>query len=136
MQTTLKAQCTATSNSMLPLRFQELLELQRHTLDQPYSIVHRLRLARVYRDFGYPDLAAGDAYKALLLIDEVVEDGEYHERAVEAALIDLTLVSNNMHDDCCCQATSERMHLDDKVKAAKWAKTCWSRTAYVVAKVF
>ncbi|KAJ4383841.1 hypothetical protein N0V86_000684 [Didymella sp. IMI 355093] len=66
----------------------ELIALQQQTLEQPYSIVHRLKLANAYRDLGYPDLAIGDAYKALLLVDEVAEEGEYHDEALEAANAD------------------------------------------------
>ncbi|KAI9823895.1 MAG: hypothetical protein M1832_002213 [Thelocarpon impressellum] len=51
----------------------------------PYDVVAYLRRAAVYGELGYHDLAAGDAYRALLLADEVADDsGEYHERAEEA----------------------------------------------------
>jgi hypothetical protein len=57
--------------------------------ENPYSILRRLDIARKYATLGYPDLAAGEAYMALLLIDEIREDGgEYHEEAVEAAIQD------------------------------------------------
>lgn len=43
-----------------------------------------LELATVYLLLGYPDLAAGSAYKALLLTDAVRDDSdEYHEQAYE-----------------------------------------------------
>jgi hypothetical protein len=58
--------------------------------ENPYSILLRLDIARHYGTLGYPDLAAGEAYMALLLIDEICEEsGEYHEEAVEAGLQDL-----------------------------------------------
>ena len=66
----------------------ELISLQQHTSVEPYSVVHRLKLAKAYKSLGYPDLAVGDAYKALLLIDEVAEEGEYHEEALAAAEAD------------------------------------------------
>ncbi|KAH9868427.1 hypothetical protein J1614_007499 [Plenodomus biglobosus] len=69
-------------------RTRSLIALQQKTSTAPYSIVHRLKLAQAYRDLGYPDLVVGDAYKALLLIDEVAEEGEYHEEASDAASID------------------------------------------------
>ncbi|KAL7946237.1 hypothetical protein V8C42DRAFT_29184 [Trichoderma barbatum] len=51
----------------------------------PYDLVLYLERAAVYADLGYPDLAAGDAYRALLLTDEVVNDGfEYHDQAQES----------------------------------------------------
>jgi len=51
----------------------------------PYDLIIYLQRAVVYSDLGYPDLAAGDAYRSLLLTDEVRNDGfEYHDLAVEA----------------------------------------------------
>jgi hypothetical protein len=84
-------------------------------------------LAEAYRLLGYPDLAAGDAYKALLLIDEVAEDGEYHEEALEAAKDDFIaerLGSLDIEDE------EERVsELDDGV--VKWAKLVCLNIAYV-----
>ena len=55
-------------------------------LDSPYDTYTYLRRASCYERLGFPDLAAGDAYRALLLTDEVQdESGEYHQQAVEAA---------------------------------------------------
>lgn len=52
--------------------------------DSPYDLILYLQRAVVYSNLGYPDLAAGDAYRALLLTDEIRNDGfEYHEQAVE-----------------------------------------------------
>ncbi|TID17320.1 hypothetical protein E2P81_ATG07896 [Venturia nashicola] len=60
--------------------------LQANVLENPYSIQKRLALSRGYAILGYPDLSAGEAYMALLLIDEVRDDcGEYHDQAFEAA---------------------------------------------------
>ena len=51
----------------------------------PYDLIRYLERAVVYSDLGYPDLAAGDAYRALLLADEVINEGfEYHEQASES----------------------------------------------------
>ncbi|KAH8909532.1 hypothetical protein BR93DRAFT_395529 [Coniochaeta sp. PMI_546] len=53
--------------------------------ESPYDLILYLERALVYSDLGYPDLAAGDAYRALLLTDEVrEEDFEYHKQASEA----------------------------------------------------
>lgn len=49
----------------------------------PYDLRLYLQRARCHELLGYPDLAAGDAYKALLLTDEA-EGGEYHEAVCEA----------------------------------------------------
>ncbi|KAF1951703.1 hypothetical protein CC80DRAFT_480519 [Byssothecium circinans] len=81
--------------SPYPSRLSELFDLQKKTPNQPYSILHRLNLARAYKNLGYPDLAASDAYKALLLVDEVAEGAEFHEEALEAALNDLNIDSES-----------------------------------------
>ncbi len=51
----------------------------------PYDIVLYLRRAAVYAQLAYPDLAAGDAYRALLLTDELCDESfEYHGQTAEA----------------------------------------------------
>lgn len=101
--------------------------MQQQTPEQPYSIVHRLNLAKAYRNLGYPDLAIGDAYKALLLVDEVAEEGEYHDEALEAANTDYLSVgiagltidpATDLQDEESCRSTV-------------WAQKHLSRTAYV-----
>lgn len=53
--------------------------------ESPYDLILYLQRAVVYSNLGYPDLAAGDAHRALLLTDEVRNDGfEYHEHALAA----------------------------------------------------
>lgn len=53
--------------------------------DRPYDVYTYLQRASCYERLGFPDLAVGDAYRAILLTDEVRdESGEYHEQAVEA----------------------------------------------------
>lgn len=53
--------------------------------DSPYDLILYLERAVVYSNLAYPDLAAGDAYRALLLTDEVRDESfEYHEQAREA----------------------------------------------------
>ncbi|KAM0238247.1 hypothetical protein ACHAP5_008770 [Fusarium lateritium] len=51
----------------------------------PYDLILHLDRAVIHSDLAYPDLAAGDAYRALLLSDEVLNEGfEYHEQALES----------------------------------------------------
>ncbi|KFX94327.1 hypothetical protein V490_04400, partial [Pseudogymnoascus sp. VKM F-3557] len=38
--------------------------------DSPYDLVLYIERGAVHSELGYPDLAAGDAYRALLLTDE------------------------------------------------------------------
>jgi hypothetical protein len=51
----------------------------------PYHVLYYLQLSRDYVHLGYPDLAAGSAYKALLLFDAIQDESdEYRERAVDS----------------------------------------------------
>lgn len=121
------------SDTVLADRLDELFQLQKSTPNQPYSIRHRLRLAKAYWSLGYPDLAAGDAYKALLLVDEIVDEGEYHDEALEAAITDISTHTDPLetrHDDsCCCQVGAEEVSTSDEDRAVEWAKSCWSKSA-------
>ena len=57
-----------------------------HINQSPYGCDAYIRRAVCYEKLEYPDLAAGDAYRALLLTDELLDkSGEWHELAVEAA---------------------------------------------------
>ena len=100
---------------MLQERLNHLLELQNCTPERPYSISHRLALAKAYENLGYPDLAAGDAYKALLLVDEIAEEGEYYDEALEAAVSDY-------------QAQNDGSEADEEL-AISYAKSSWLSNA-------
>lgn len=53
--------------------------------EAPYDLILYLERAVVYSNLGYPDLAAGDAYRALLLTDEIRNDGfEFHHQAIQS----------------------------------------------------
>lgn len=66
---------------------QQLLDRRRELTtavsdDAPYLLFYHYLRSQVHAELGYPDLAVMDAYKALLLVDEVLdESGEYHEQA-------------------------------------------------------
>lgn len=69
----------------LQLLLQKRLDLTEALLQLPYDCLAYLERAAVHTDLGYPDLAAGDAYRALLLTDEIRDESfEYHEQALEA----------------------------------------------------
>jgi hypothetical protein len=69
--------------------FQGIATLQESIVERPYSITARLNLARAYQAHGYPDLTVGEAYIALLLVDECLGDPrEFEDEAYEAALGD------------------------------------------------
>lgn len=73
------------SDTRAPLLLDRRQQLTDALADSPYDLVLYLKRSLVYSDLGYPDLAAGDAYRALLLTDEVRNEGfEYHEQAREA----------------------------------------------------
>ncbi|KAJ4170161.1 hypothetical protein NW754_006304 [Fusarium falciforme] len=73
---------TAARNEKLLDRRSQLTE---GLVSLPYDLILYLERAVVHSDLGYPDLAAGDAYRALLLADEVLNEGfEYHDQALES----------------------------------------------------
>lgn len=77
-------QITARHEQLLDQR----LRLTEGLVSLPYDLMLYLERAVVYSDLAYPDLAAGDAYRALLLTDEVADEGfEYHEQATESLLM-------------------------------------------------
>ncbi|KAF2214556.1 hypothetical protein CERZMDRAFT_110186 [Cercospora zeae-maydis SCOH1-5] len=56
-----------------------------YVAENPYSIPTHVLIASEYLGLGYPDLASGAAYKALLLSDALENDAEeYHDEACEA----------------------------------------------------
>ncbi|KAK0621254.1 hypothetical protein B0T17DRAFT_533413 [Bombardia bombarda] len=60
-------------------------QLTEELASNPYDLILYLERAVTYSELAYPDLAAADAYRALLLTDEVRDEGfEYHEQAREA----------------------------------------------------
>jgi hypothetical protein len=62
---------------------------QANVASSPYSIPARFALAKAYQASEYPDLAVGEAYLALLLVDECLgASGEFEDEAVEAAVAD------------------------------------------------
>lgn len=79
----------ADSEEEVDTRIESLLyqrqSLTYELLADPYDAILYLKRALVYSELGYPDLASGDAYRALLLTDEVRNDGfEYHEIALRS----------------------------------------------------
>ena len=64
-----------------------IVEAQNTVRERPYSIKARLTLAHAYAQENYPDLAVGETYLALLLVDEATGDagGEFEEEALSAA---------------------------------------------------
>lgn len=70
--------------SRLPTLLERRQELTEAIEASPYDLVLYIQRAAVYSSLEYPDLACGDAYRALLLTDEVTNEGfEYHEQALE-----------------------------------------------------
>ena len=60
-------------------------QLTKDLLDDPYNPSLYVQRSEVYKELGYPDLCAGDAYKALLLVDEAEDESEeFHEPAISA----------------------------------------------------
>lgn len=59
-------------------------DLTDHLASLPYDLIAYLERSFIHSELGYPDLAAGDSYRALLLCDEVANESfEYHEQATD-----------------------------------------------------
>ncbi|MCJ1303280.1 hypothetical protein MMC08_006088, partial [Hypocenomyce scalaris] len=68
----------------LPNYLEERQTLTDLLFASPYAPGLYLERARCYEHLGFPDLATGDAYRALLLTDEAQdESGEYHEQVLQ-----------------------------------------------------
>lgn len=85
--------------------------------ENPYSIAARLKLSKTYQDYGYADLAVGEAYIALLLVDECLgESGEFEDEACEAAVGDYAKVVVCSSSDEDEARDSVRKHVGEAVK--------------------
>ncbi|KAI9737084.1 MAG: hypothetical protein M1834_000674 [Cirrosporium novae-zelandiae] len=72
------------SSSEIKLKWDALTEV---LYTNPYSPSFYLARSHFYFSQGFPDLASGDAYRGLLLIDEIEdEEGEYHDEAVASVV--------------------------------------------------
>jgi len=108
------------SGRRYPKTMASVFPLQTAVLEKPYSIETRLSLAREYAILGYPDLSAGEAYMALLLIDEVRdESGEYHEEALSAAWQDMT---EEEKGDTNGEEFGEEESMIEEEKTLQWAQ--------------
>ncbi|EON69535.1 hypothetical protein W97_08795 [Coniosporium apollinis CBS 100218] len=116
--------------------------LRENSAEKPYSISNHLALAEAYANLGYPDLCAGEAYKALLLVDELSdESGEYHELVVEAAEADIRQAKDGARplaeQSLQIEANAPVVNEDDGVTdalaqdAMAFAEKQWSGTAYI-----
>jgi hypothetical protein len=115
---------------------------QRAVLLHPYSIKARLDLAQAYSSFNYHDLSTGEAYKALLLGTDLLDEcGEYHVEAIKAAKTAIwespirgrSLESQEGTPSDCKPAVTKdaatsEIKEDDELR--HWAST-WMMTAYV-----
>ena len=82
----------------------------------PYKPEAYLLRARWYETHGLPDLAAGDAYKALLLSDEIRDaSGEYHEDVMDA----IQNLSVNALQDSESGCLSEETQGDNEIYGAQ-----------------
>ncbi|KAK3719542.1 hypothetical protein LTR37_004400 [Vermiconidia calcicola] len=72
---------------------EDLSQAQNLVLENPYCLPLYVFSAQCYHWLGFPDLAAGEAYKALLLSDAIQDESdEYHEHAVDALTSMLTVL--------------------------------------------
>lgn len=94
-------------------------------MSDPYSIPLRLDIAQLYQDLGYSDLGAGDSYKALLLTDELSQEGEYHNEVLEVARVDVA--SLMLQKTALSDNGSDGIQEEDVIMQVN---STWSSTAY------
>ncbi|PFH57886.1 hypothetical protein XA68_14438 [Ophiocordyceps unilateralis] len=120
-------------------RLEQLLDrrtqLSEGLVSLPYDLILYLERAVVHSDLGYPDLAAGDAYRALLLADEVANDAfEYHQQALESlqmrAGVSVPDVLN--HGSLSAMLSPTGCHVDYGEDAARLLATVGSIRAYQI----
>ena len=108
---------TPSRTELLQQRDKLSREIQRSTSLIRLDPLTYLKRGRVHALLGYPDLAAGDAYRALLLTDEVLdESSQYHEDAVKAVLhTSHRWVSGSKHREATNDKSGDekRVHDDD-----------------------
>ncbi|KAI4746599.1 hypothetical protein E4T50_03056 [Aureobasidium sp. EXF-12298] len=78
------------TNPELRKRLNALHELCSFLPEHPYNIDLYLRIAKAYVEVGYPDLAVGSAYKALLLIDAINNEDEFCDEAIESLALSIS----------------------------------------------
>ncbi|KAL8786895.1 MAG: hypothetical protein Q9213_002526 [Squamulea squamosa] len=72
------------------IALQERKNITQQLIERPYSCITYIARAIFYGKLGYPDLALGDAYRALLLTDEIEDESfEYHEQALQSYIEDV-----------------------------------------------
>ncbi|KAK7928610.1 MYND domain-containingprotein [Apiospora marii] len=73
------------SDPRIDLLLEERQQLTDELVREPYDFILYLKRRVCYANLAYPDLAAGDAYSALMLTDEASDVSlEYHEQVIEA----------------------------------------------------
>ena len=95
--------------------------------NDPYNVVHYLTRASTYRTLGYPDLAVGDAYKALLLVDEISDESEeYHDLAkssFDESKWELTKLQNAIYGILIQSLTDCKCFRSALTFAKQWKRT-------------
>jgi len=101
-----------TNNILLQDRLQHLKHISTLLSENPYSIDLYIQLSQAYEETGYPELAAGAVYKALLLIDAILDEDEYCEEASEAVSEAIKLESYEVR----CEVVKQHPQLITKLQ--------------------
>ncbi|KAL8913760.1 MAG: hypothetical protein Q9171_001494 [Xanthocarpia ochracea] len=97
----------------LPILLQQRNDLTQKLFDRPYSCITYILRAIIYEKLGFPDLAAGDAYRALLLTDEIADESfEYHEQALQTYTWDVA--NENLLDELGIKTLRGRISDEDQ----------------------
>lgn len=124
---------------------EDFLLARRYTLttaldEDPYNASLYLARSDVYSCLQFPDLAACDAYKVLLLVDELDDgDSEFHEEAFSSARahiarLPLTIRQQYAANNTVLRTLIRENHDAQVVKEEEiqlWAREVFARGAYV-----
>jgi len=108
--------------------------------EDPYNASLYITRSDVYSRLQFPDLAACDAYKVLLLVDELDdEDSEFHEEAFSSARthiarLPLTVRQHHAASNEALVTLLRESHTSELVEEQEtqlWAREVFARGAYV-----
>lgn len=80
---------------------QSVAKTQAYLQDHPYCLVSYTKISEYFRQLGFPDLAAGAGYKALLLADAIEDDSDEYYDAANSDLSDFVSTLPADHEYRC-----------------------------------
>lgn len=86
---------------------QSVAKTQEYLQDHPYCLASYIRISEHFRQLGFPDVAAGAAYKALLLADAIEDESDEYYEAANSDLSEFLLTLPADHEYRHCGASQD-----------------------------